>query len=66
MENCEEQRRLLKLPDYVFPAVMLVFGRFYRTTEKPQKAGALQNELYLHMKIRIKESIRVEKNFRKC
>lgn len=26
MENCEEQRRLLKLPDYVFPAVMLVFG----------------------------------------
>ena len=26
MENCEEQRRLLNLPDYVFPAVMLVFG----------------------------------------
>lgn len=26
MENCEEQRKLLKLPDYVFPAVMLVFG----------------------------------------
>lgn len=26
MENCEEQRRLLKLPEYVFPAVMLVFG----------------------------------------
>ena len=26
MENCEEQRRLLDLPDYVFPAVMLVFG----------------------------------------
>lgn len=27
MERCEEQRRLLSLPDYVFPAVMLVFGR---------------------------------------
>ncbi len=26
MENCEEQRRLLHLPSYVFPAVMLVFG----------------------------------------
>jgi len=26
MENCEEQRRLLKLPPWVFPACMLVFG----------------------------------------
>ena len=26
MENCEEQRRLLCLPDYVFPAAMLVLG----------------------------------------
>ena len=26
MENYKEQRRLLNLPDYVFPAVMLVFG----------------------------------------
>ena len=26
MENCEKQRELLHLPDYVFPAVMLVFG----------------------------------------
>ena len=26
MENCEEQRRLLQLPEYVFPAVTLVFG----------------------------------------
>ena len=25
-ESCEEQRRLLCLPDYVFPAAMLVFG----------------------------------------
>lgn len=27
MERCQEQRRLLALPNYVFPAVMLVFGR---------------------------------------
>lgn len=26
MENCEEQRTLLNLPKYVFPAAMLVFG----------------------------------------
>ena len=26
MENCDTQRSLLYLPDYVFPAVMLVFG----------------------------------------
>ena len=26
MENCEEHRRLLQLPDYVFPAAMLVLG----------------------------------------
>lgn len=26
MENCEEQRELLHLPKYVFPAAMLVFG----------------------------------------
>ena len=26
MENCEQQRQLLKLPEYVFPCCMLVFG----------------------------------------
>lgn len=26
MENYEEQRKLLQLPEYVFPAVMIVFG----------------------------------------
>lgn len=26
MENCEQQRALLNLPDYVFPAAMVVFG----------------------------------------
>ena len=41
MENCEQQRELLKLPQYVFPAAMLVFG--YPTEQqkerhKPQRA----------------------------
>jgi hypothetical protein len=41
MENCEEQRELLHLPQYVFPAAMLVFG--YPTDQqkdriKPRRA----------------------------
>ena len=41
MENCEQQRQLLNLPRYVFPAAMLVFG--YPTEqqirrEKPRRA----------------------------
>ena len=40
MENCEEQRRLLQLPEYVFPAVMLVFGwptEQQRMRKKPER-----------------------------
>lgn len=42
MENCEEQRTLLGLPEYVFPAAMLVFG--YPTEQqkarpKPERAA---------------------------
>lgn len=43
MENCETQRELLKLPDYVFPAAMLVFGwptLQQREREKPQRCDA--------------------------
>ena len=41
MESCEEQRRLLGLPKYVFPAAMVVFGwpteqQLHR--EKPRRA----------------------------
>ena len=36
MENCEEQRALLKLPEYVFPAAMLVFG--YPTEQQKERA----------------------------
>lgn len=35
MENCERQRRLLNLPQYVFPAAMLVFG--YPTTQQKER-----------------------------
>ena len=35
MENCETQRKLLRLPDYVFPAVMLVFG--YPTVQQKER-----------------------------
>ena len=36
MENCEEQRALLGLPKYVFPAAMLVFG--YPTEQQKERA----------------------------
>ena len=36
MENCEEQRALLHLPDHVFPAAMLVFG--YPTEQQRERA----------------------------
>ncbi len=36
MENCEEQRRLLHLPEYVFPAAMLVLG--WPTQQQQERA----------------------------
>ncbi len=36
MENCEEQRKLLNLPEYVFPAAMLVFG--YPTEQQKERS----------------------------
>ena len=42
MENCEEQRRLLNLPPFVFPAAMLVFGYptdQQKNREKPCRAA---------------------------
>lgn len=41
MENCEAQRELLKLPKYVFPAAMVVFGyptQQQLTQGKPRRA----------------------------
>ena len=35
MENCEQQRALLGLPEYVFPAAMLVFG--YPTEQQKER-----------------------------
>lgn len=40
MENCEIQRKLLQLPEYVFPAAMLVFGwptKQQQERPKPQR-----------------------------
>ena len=36
MENAEQQRQLLSLPEYVFPAAMLVFG--YPTAEQMERS----------------------------
>lgn len=40
MENCEKHREMLNLPDYVFPAAMLVFGyptEQQKNRKKPQR-----------------------------
>ncbi len=55
MENCEIQREMLQLPDYVFPAAMLVFG--YPTQqqierEKPRRCALehiVHENAYRHM-----------------
>ena len=41
MENCEIHREMLSLPEYVFPAAMLVFGyptEQQKSREKPKRA----------------------------
>lgn len=51
MENCEEQRKLLQLPEYVFPAVMMymVNNSSSRKRYASPKAGT---ELYLDLVFR--------------
>ena len=43
MENAEQQRKLLSLPPYVFPAAMLVFG--YPTAEQLKREKPPRSEL---------------------
>ena len=43
MENCEVHREILNLPDYVFPAVMLVFG--YPTVQQKEREKPKRCEL---------------------
>lgn len=43
MEKCEEHRELLGLPEYVFPAIMLVFG--YPTQQQKDRAKRPRCEL---------------------
>ena len=44
MENAEQQRKLLSLPPYVFPAAMLVFG--YPTAEQLERAKPPRCEMH--------------------
>jgi hypothetical protein len=43
MENCEVQRALLHLPQYVFPAAMLVFG--YPTAQQKERIKPRRAEM---------------------
>lgn len=53
MENCEIHREMLHLPDYVFPAAMVVFGyptEQQKTRKKPERADMqyIVHENYYH------------------
>ncbi len=48
MENCEEQRKLLELPDYVFPAAMLVFGWPTKQQKERQKPKRCEQKHIVH------------------
>ena len=48
MENCEEQRKLLQLPDYVFPAAMLVFGWPTKQQKERQKPERCERKHIVH------------------
>lgn len=48
LERCGEQRRLLKLPQYVLPAVMVVFGRPTEQQTQRQKPGRCPRESIVH------------------
>ena len=48
MENCEQQRELLNLPEYVFPAAMLVFGYPTQQQKERQKPRRAEIEHIVH------------------
>ena len=48
MENCERERELLHLPDYVFPAAMLVFGWPTRQQRERPKPARCPMEQIVH------------------
>jgi nitroreductase len=55
MENCEQVRKLLALPEYVFPAALLVFGyptEQQKSRKKPQRVDMkhiVHENTYRHM-----------------
>lgn len=48
MENCEEHRKLLQLPEYVFPVVMLVFGWPTMQQKQRQKPARCDRKHIVH------------------
>ena len=48
MENFEEQRKLLQLPEYVFPAVMIVFGWPTKQQMKRKKPERCEQKHIVH------------------
>jgi len=48
MENCEQQRKLLQLPDYVMPVGMLIFGYPTRQQKQRPKPERVSMEYIVH------------------
>lgn len=44
LENCEDIREMLNLPDYVFPAAMVVYGYPDETKKRTQKVARFEKE----------------------
>ena len=63
MENCEEQRRLLCLPDYVFPAAMLVLDGRRNSRSSVRSRNGVNRSISC---MRIHTAIWTEKNYVKC
>lgn len=48
MENCEQMREALRLPKYVFPAALLVFGYPTEQQKNRKKPGRIEEKYLVH------------------
>ena len=64
MENCEEQRRILNLPEYVFPAVMLLCSAGRRSSSSSgQNRSAVTRNISC---MKTPTAVWMETNFGRC
>lgn len=67
MEQCEKQRELLNLPEYVFPAVMVVFGyptEGQKQREKPERFA--MEDIVCENTYQRRDSASIRRMFQRC